>query len=168
MYRTKFLLICSFWSNLSRSCFRDQTRSIGVIANHLIRMSVLCVLTITSDVGERAWRTKSPVIRGKRPREDVWVQHPLQTHHDGAPRGRLPVFRMRVTEVFGNDCLLRQVTEPKLIDNACTKGECINSWAEWNHQTVPRITIIDDWCACTIYRGRRGDTHHDCTRDVEN
>ena len=55
-----------------------------------------------------------------------------------------PVFSMRVTGIFGNDGLLRQVTEARLIDDASTRGECMNSRAEWNHQSVPRITIIDD------------------------
>ena len=67
-------------------------------------------------------------------------KHVVTEHAEDPP----PVFSMKVTGTFGNDCLLRQVTEARLIDDASTRGECMNSRAEWNHQSVPRITIVDD------------------------
>ena len=45
------------------------------------------------------------------------------------------------TGVFGNNSLLRQVTQTNIIDNTSTRGECMSG-----------ITIVDDTCA--IYKGR--------------
>ena len=57
---------------------------------------------------------------------------------------------------LGNVWLLKHVTEARVIDDASTRRKCMNSQAEWNHQAVPRITIVNDWHAYTFYTGRRG------------
>ena len=51
---------------------------------------------------------------------------------------------MKVTGVYGKDALLRQVTEGVQINAASEEKKCMNSRAEWNHQAIPRITLMDD------------------------
>ena len=51
---------------------------------------------------------------------------------------------MKVTCVYGKDALLMQVTEGVQINAASEKKECMNSRSEWNHQAIPRITLMDD------------------------
>ena len=49
---------------------------------------------------------------------------------------------MSVTGAYGNDALLQQVAKARAIDN---NGSCVmNSRAEWNHQSIPRVIIADD------------------------
>ena len=55
-----------------------------------------------------------------------------------------PAFNMKVTGVFGNDALLRQVTEASRINQASDAGICMNSRAEYNHQAIPRVILRDD------------------------
>ena len=73
----------------------------------------------------------------------LWHPPPIKTLmvHLGGPS---PAFKMKVTGVYGKDALLRQVTEGVQINAASEDKKCMNSRAEWNHQTIPRITLMDD------------------------
>ena len=55
-----------------------------------------------------------------------------------------PAFNMKVTGVFGNDALLRQVSEANHINQASDAGFCMNFRAEYNHQAISRLTLRDD------------------------
>ena len=67
-------------------------------------------------------------------------KHVRNTHPDGPS----PAFKMKVTGVYGKDALLRQVTEGVQINAASERKKCMNSRSEWNHQAIPRITLMDD------------------------
>ena len=74
----------------------------------------------------------------KKHKDSVLHRHVLSEHTTDEP----PVFNMRVTGVFGSDALLRQISEGNTI-NECS-GFTMNSRAEWNHQSIPRIILADD------------------------
>ena len=75
----------------------------------------------------------------KRADDSVLWKHVRSKHAAADPP---PVFSMKVTGVFRNDALLRQVTEGNLINKV--SGTCMNSRSEWNHQSIPRIVLADD------------------------
>ena len=75
----------------------------------------------------------------KRADDSVLWKHVRSKHAAADPP---PVFSMKVTGMFRNDALLRQVTEGNLINKV--SGTCMNSRSEWNHQSIPRIVLADD------------------------
>ena len=50
----------------------------------------------------------------------------------------LQYFTMSVTGLYRNDCMLRQITEGVLQDNA-REGTLINAKKEWNYIHFPRV-----------------------------
>ena len=74
----------------------------------------------------------------KKSKESVLWKH-VQNRHSTEPP---PVFNMRITGIFGNDSLLRQVTEGNSINRESARS--MNSRAEWNHQKIPRVVLLDD------------------------
>ena len=73
--------------------------------------------------------------------DSALVKHIRIKHQNDDPP---PAFNMKVTGVFGNDALLRQVTEASRINQASDAGICMNSRAEYNHQAIPRVILRDD------------------------
>ena len=71
-------------------------------------------------------------------KDSVLHKHVQNAHSTDPP----PTFSMAVTGIFSNDALLRQVTEGNAINN--NSKHCMNSRAEWNHQSIPRIILADD------------------------
>jgi hypothetical protein len=61
--------------------------------------------------------------------------------HTGEEHGSdVPDFTMNVTGVFGDDAMLRQVTEAVLISRT-QSSKLINNKNEWNHVSIPRAVI---------------------------
>ena len=48
---------------------------------------------------------------------------------------------MNVTGVFGDDAMLRQITESVHIKNIPPQ-ELLNSKKEWNYYNIPRATVV--------------------------
>ena len=51
-----------------------------------------------------------------------------------------PNFQMNVTGIYGNDAMLRQISEAVAIQNSDPKF-LMNNKSEWNHQVVPQVVI---------------------------
>jgi hypothetical protein len=49
-------------------------------------------------------------------------------------------FQMNVTGRYGNDAMLRQISESVKM-NKIKKGELMNSKTEWNYFKIPRVVI---------------------------
>ena len=47
---------------------------------------------------------------------------------------------MNVTGIYGNDAMLRQISEAVAIRNSDPKF-LMNNKSEWNHQVVPQVVI---------------------------
>ncbi len=57
--------------------------------------------------------------------------------------GKMPTYVMNVTGIFGDDAMLRQITESVLIKN--TPGEkLMNTEKEWDYVSYPRAQIVVD------------------------
>ena len=54
--------------------------------------------------------------------------------------GNRPNFQMNVTGIYGNDAMLRQISEAVAIRNSDPKF-LMNNKSEWNHQVVPQVVI---------------------------
>ena len=68
----------------------------------------------------------------------VMWKHAQEKH-----RGKIPTYVMNVTGIFGDDAMLRQITESVLIRN--TPGEkLMNTKNEWNYVSYPQAQIVVD------------------------
>ena len=62
-------------------------------------------------------------------------RHMMAKHADNRPNSQ-----MNVTDIYGNDAMLRQISEAVGIRHSDPKF-LMNNKSEWNHQVVPQVVI---------------------------
>lgn len=73
-------------------------------------------------------------LKSKEEKSVMW-RHAREKHGN-----KVPEFTMNVTNVFGHDAMLRQITEAVLI-NKSQSDKLINNKSEWNYVSIPRVAI---------------------------
>ena len=91
----------------------------------------------TADNAFTRGRQHADALKNKS-KDSVLHKHVRSIHRHDPP----PIFNMNVTGTYGNDALLRQVAEARAINK--NSSRVMNSRAEWNHQSIPRVIIADD------------------------
>ena len=79
--------------------------------------------------------TEHEQLAGSSEERSALLRH-AKSCHQGTPN-----FTMNVTGVFGDDAMLRQITESVHIKNTPPQ-ELLNSKKEWNYYNIPRATVV--------------------------
>ena len=80
-------------------------------------------------------------------RKGVLYRHMMEKH-----AGNRPNFQMNVTGIYGNDAMLRQISEAVAIQNSDPKF-LMNNKSEWNHQVFSPVVILRTWWASFLSLG---------------
>ena len=70
-------------------------------------------------------------------KDSVMLRHVTEKHINDVTESK---FKMRVTETYGDDCLLRQVAEGVKI-NRTPDDKLINNKSEFNQARLPRTVV---------------------------
>ena len=108
-----------------------------------VTYEIVCKECSCKYVGETARSAYSRGLEHLKASKTEQEQAVMWKHAQEKHRGKIPTYVMNVTGIFGDDAMLRQITESVLIRN--TPGEkLMNTKNEWNYVSYPQAQIVVD------------------------